>query len=38
MLTFEKNRYKNFISQLNYTRYEKNCKIENCLLQKDLQI
>ena len=30
--------YQNPISRLNYTRYEKNIMIENCSLQKDLQI
>ena len=34
MLKHEKSKYLNSISHLNYTKYEKNVVIQNCLLQK----
>ena len=37
MLKLDKSKYLNSIFQLNYTKYEK-VMIQNCLLQKDLQI
>ena len=38
MLKLEKRKYRNSIFQLNYRRYEKVVKIQNCLLQKDIKI
>ena len=38
MLKNEKSQYLNSIFQLNYTRYEKNVMIQNCLLHKDQQV
>ena len=38
MLKLQKSQYQNSIFQVNYTRYEKDVVIQNCLLQKDLQI
>ena len=38
MLKLEKSKYLNSIFQLNYMKYEKKVMIQNCLIQKDLQI
>ena len=38
MLKLEKSQYQNSIFQLNYTKYEEEVMIQNCLLHKDLQV
>ena len=38
MLKLENSQYQNSTFHLNHTRYEKNIMIQDCLIQKDLQI